>query len=131
MRYDMHTGLWLEFIPDFTAEIFYVDRIHLAQDKVLWRESGNTQTVPFNVSLRTLTSSQASVATNHQRRTAEMSDKRDILFVQVLQQTGNFVTTLATAFLKLGAVGFLETSVMIHRTAPQNNHTVPSFTWNI
>ena len=38
----MHTGLGSEFIPDFTAEIFDVGRIHLAQDTVLWPERGNT-----------------------------------------------------------------------------------------
>lgn len=43
MRYKTHTGLGLEIIPDFTAEIFDVDRIQLVQDKVLWRESGNIQ----------------------------------------------------------------------------------------
>ena len=35
-------GLGSEFIPDFTAEIFDVGRIHLAQDTVLWPEHGNT-----------------------------------------------------------------------------------------
>lgn len=45
MRYNMHTGLGSESIPDFTAEIFDVDRIQVAQVKVLWRESGNTQSL--------------------------------------------------------------------------------------
>jgi hypothetical protein len=124
VRYDMHIGHGSECIPDFTAEIFDVGRINLAQYKVLWHESGNTQTAPFNVSLSILASSHvksASVATNHQRRTAEVQDKRDILYVQVLQQTGEFVIALATpAFLKLGAVGFFETSVVIHQNAPKS-----------
>jgi hypothetical protein len=126
----------LYYLPHLSiVEIFDVDRIHLAQDKVLWPESGNTQTVRFNVSLSTLASPHgkpASVATNHQR-TAEVQDKRDILYAQVLQQTDSFVTTLATsAFLKLWAVGFVGTSVMIHQTAPQNKPLCrTSYTWNI
>jgi hypothetical protein len=70
MRHILHIGLGLEFIPNFTAEIFDVDRIQLVQDKVLWHGSGNTQTVPFIVSFRTLTSSHgkpASAATNRQK----------------------------------------------------------------
>jgi len=36
VRYNVHTGLGSEPIPDFTSETFDVDRIQLAQDKALW-----------------------------------------------------------------------------------------------
>ena len=67
MRHNMLTGLGSETVRDFTAEIFDVDRIQLAQDKALWCQSGNTQTVPFSVSLSTVASwhgKRTSVATN-------------------------------------------------------------------
>jgi hypothetical protein len=70
VRYILHTRLGSEFILDFTIETFDMDRIQVAQDKVSLHESGNTQTVPFIVSFRTLTSSHgkpASAATNRQR----------------------------------------------------------------
>jgi hypothetical protein len=118
----MHGPTNPKFIPDFIADIFDADRIHLAQDKVLWHESGKTQTVPFNVSLSKLAHRMEILHLSRQTTRGELLMYRingTFCDVQVLQETGNFVIALATpAFLKLGVVGFYEMSEMIHQTAP-------------